>query len=80
MVARVFRPRSRTAPAAIWLPGLLVVAATFIPTWYLAKRSTERGWDPWARALENSAAPLMTRSLTLALVVAAASVLIAVPA
>jgi len=80
MVARVFRPRSRTAPAAIWLPGLLVVAATFIPAWYLAKRSTERGWDPWARAIENSAVPLMTRSLTLALVVAVASVLVAVPA
>lgn len=80
MAVRLFRPRSRPAPAAIWLPGLLVVAATFIPAWYLAKRSTERGWDPWARALENSAAPLMTRSLTLALVVAVASVLVAVPA
>lgn len=80
MAVRVFRSRNRPAPAAIWLPGLLVVAATFIPAWYLAKRSSERGWEPWQRALENSAVPLMSRSISLALTVAVASVLIAVPA
>lgn len=56
------------------------MAATFIPLWYLVVRSTERGWDPWARAFGNSAVPLMTRSLGLALAVSLICVAVALPA
>src|SRR5512139_1354064 len=75
----VLRPVGR-APAALWLPGLLGVAVTFLPAYYLAVRSTERGWAPWRRAFETSVPELMQRSLWLAAVVVAASVAIAVPA
>jgi len=71
---------ARRAPLALWLPGLFAVALTFIPAYYLAVRSTERGWAPWRRALETSVPDLLQRSLLLAGVVGVASVAVAVPA
>lgn len=71
---------ARKAPAALWLPGLLAVLCTFIPVYYLAIRSTEKGWAPWERALRTSVPDLLQRSLWLALVVAVFSVAVAVPA
>src|SRR5687768_947186 len=76
---RALRP-TRRAPVALWAPALLAVASTFIPAYYLLVRSTERGWAPWERALRTSVPDLMQRSLLLALVVAVASVLVALPA
>lgn len=76
--ARLF-PRI-PAPPVIWLGALLGVGLTFIPAYYLAVRSTERGWAPWERALEGSAGPLLQRSALLAVVVAVASFAIAMPA
>jgi iron(III) transport system permease protein len=65
---------------ALWLPGLLAVACTFIPAYYLAVRSTERGWAPWQRALETSVPDLLQRSLMLAAVVGLSSIAVSVPA
>lgn len=71
---------ARKAPAALWLPGLLAVALTFIPVFYLALRSTEDGWSPWSRAFHTSVPQLLQRSLWLAAVVALLCVAVAVPA
>lgn len=71
---------ARKAPAALWLPGLLAVALTFIPVFYLALRSTEDGWSPWSRAFHTSVPQLLQRSLWLAAVVALFCVAVAVPA
>jgi iron(III) transport system permease protein len=74
------RRHGRRAPAILWVPGLLVAAASLIPAWYLVVRSTESGWAPWREALEQSAAPLMARSLGLAAAVSVLVVAIALPA
>ena len=73
------RPRRR-APAVLWLPGLAVVAATLLPLWYLARRSTERGWGPWRSTLTGSTPELLGNSLQLALAVALVSAAVALPA
>ena len=64
----------------LWVPAILAVTTTLIPAWYLVRRSTERGWGPWESAVENSVAPLMIRSLSLAATVAAISIAVALPA
>ncbi|PFG73293.1 ABC transporter permease [Tepidiforma thermophila] len=80
MAALPFRRPASRAPLALWPPGLAVVAATLVPAWYLLRRSTERGWAPWEEVLREAAWPLLARSLQLALVVAVACVLVALPA
>jgi len=75
-----FSSRGRQAPVILWLPGFLVVLGTLLPAWYLLDRSTERGWAPWQEAIENSAWPLMARSLWLAAAVSAGCLAIALPA
>ncbi|MGH2609228.1 MAG: iron ABC transporter permease, partial [Tepidiformaceae bacterium] len=78
---RTFGPRSGLrAPAILWIPGLLAVALTLLPAWYLLERSTEGGWEAWEETLSRSAGELLVNSLGLALVVAVASAAVAVPA
>ena len=78
---RALAPRSGLrAPAILWVPGLLAVALSLLPAWYLLERSTERGWSPWEETLRGSAAELLRNSLGLALVVALASAVLAIPA
>jgi iron(III) transport system permease protein len=69
----------RQPPAALWLPGLLIVAATLLPLYYLAVRSTERGWTAWETTLGRSLEPLLLNSAKLAGAVAVVCVAIALP-
>ncbi|MGI8926885.1 MAG: ABC transporter permease [Tepidiformaceae bacterium] len=62
------------------MPALVVVLLTLAPAWYLVVRATERGWGPWQEAFDNSAFPLLGRSIALAAAVSAASVAVALPA
>lgn len=80
MAALPLRRRANRAPLALWPPGLAVVLATLVPAWYLVRRSTERGWDPWQEVLEQAAWPLLARSLQLSLIVAVACLAVALPA
>ncbi len=68
------------APVVLWLPGLVVVAATLLPLWYLFKRSTERGWEPWSETLTGPAIDLLVNSVKLSAVVGIACVGVALPA
>ena len=68
------------APAILWIPGLLAVALTLLPAWYLLDRSTEHGWSAWEETLSRSAGELLVNSLGLAAVVSIASAAVAVPA
>ncbi|MEX1103345.1 MAG: iron ABC transporter permease, partial [Dehalococcoidia bacterium] len=77
----MFAPRSGLrAPAVLWIPGLLAVALTLLPAWYLVDRSTDAGWAKWDETLSRSAGELLVNSLALAAVVSMASATIAVPA
>ncbi|MCK9517576.1 MAG: iron ABC transporter permease [Dehalococcoidia bacterium] len=72
--------RGLQAPVVLWLPGLLVVAATLLPLWYLARRATEHGWAPWKETLTTSAGELLLNSLKLSGVVGLVCVAVALPA
>jgi iron(III) transport system permease protein len=78
---RTLGPRSGLrAPAVLWIPGLLAVALTLLPAWYLLERSTEGGWSAWEETLSRSAGELLVNSLGLAAVVSISAAAVAVPA
>ncbi len=70
----------RRAPGFLWIPALAVAAVSLAPVYYLAVRSTERGWEPWREVAEQSLWPLLVDSLQLAGLVVACSLAIALPA
>ena len=75
-----FRQRGRRAPGFLWIPALAVALLSLAPVYYLAVRSTERGWDPWREVAEQSLWPLLADSLQLAILVVACSLAISLPA
>lgn len=79
-MTRVSLGTQRPAPVFLWIPGLVAVAVTFIPIYYLVVRSTEKGSKPWSEAFDRLAGPLLQNSLQLALTVAIGCTLVALPA
>ncbi|MCA9829977.1 MAG: iron ABC transporter permease [Dehalococcoidia bacterium] len=74
-----FGRRGRQAPGFLWIPAVAVGLLSLAPVYYLAVRSTERGWEPWRDVAERSLWPLLVDSLQLAVVVVACSLAIALP-
>ena len=86
MIAASRKPRPGTGtrslrpPAAVWVPALLVAAAMTLPLVYLVLRSLENGWgELFEVALRDKTLAVLARSVVLAAVVTAASVVVAVP-
>ncbi|HZY57395.1 MAG TPA: iron ABC transporter permease [Rubrobacteraceae bacterium] len=67
-------------PAAVWVPAVLIAAAMALPLVYLFLRALENGWAGiFEVALRDRSLAVLFRSVTLAAVVTAASVTVAVP-
>jgi iron(III) transport system permease protein len=67
-------------PAVVWLPATLVASAMILPLLYLVLRSLEKGWaEVFEVVLREGTLAVLARSVTLAAVVTAASIVVAVP-
>ena len=72
--ARVPRP-----PVVIWLPAVLVASAMTLPLLYLVLRAAEAGNEVWGLVFRARTARIVANTAGLALAVAAATAVIAVP-
>lgn len=72
-------PGRRRAPAVLWVPSVIVVAAMVLPLVYLVERSLDGGGEVVELLWRARTAEIAFRSAALVFVVTAASALVAVP-
>ncbi len=69
----------RRAPAAVWVPAVLVAAAILLTPVYLVIRAADGGAEVWAIATEPNTRRLIWQTVLLAVTVTTATVLIGLP-